>query len=274
MPELPEVQTVINNLKKQKIIDLKITDVKIFKNKILKNSTFSEFKKFIVNEKIIDFQRIGKYIVICLTNKKYLVIHLRMEGKLFILKENEIKKRHLMIYLKLNNNLNLCYYDSRMFGTFHIFNEQEFKNNRMINKIAIDPLNEKFNYKFLKEKIKSSKKPIKSVLLDQEIVSGIGNIYANEILFCAKINPLKKANTLTDKNFKDIVLCSKKILTKAVKMNGTTIFSFKFDKNHSGGYQDYLKVHGKKICSICKKPIEKIKINSRGTYFCKQCQKQ
>ena len=277
MPELPEVTTIINVLKKTTLIGNKIKSVDVLIPKVIKNTTVNKFKQFFVSEEFIDIQRIGKYIIYKLTHDKIFVAHLRMEGKFFYIESKKLTDtKHLMCKFNLENNYSLVYYDSRMFGTFTIYSAKDYLKSKEISKVAIDPLNKDFIGEFLFKKIQKINRPIKTVLLDQSIVSGIGNIYADEILFQCKIHPLTKAKYLTLEECKMISKYAKSILLDAIKHKGTTIFSYKFDKNHSGEYQSYLKVHQRKglPCKICKTKIEKIKVNGRGTYFCPNCQKE
>lgn len=276
MPELPEVQTIINNLLKAKITSSKITKVEFFKTKVLKNCTPNEFSKFLINEKITDIERIGKYIIFKLTHNKQMVVHLRMEGKLFYESmSKQLEKRFLMLSIQFANKHRLSYYDMRMFGTFHIFLDNKYLISEEIKKVAIDPLNSKFNGKYLMDRCKNISKAIKTTLLDQTIVSGIGNIYADEILFASKIYPLTKPKELSKQDFDNIAKNAKKILKEAIKYKGTTVASYKFDPNHTGGFQNKLKVHthANQPCPICKTIIKKIKVNGRGTYYCPSCQK-
>lgn len=277
MPELPEVTTIINVLKKSTLINNKIKNVDVLIPKVIQNASVQQFKKFFNDEKIIDIDRLGKYIVYKLTNKKVFVSHLRMEGKFFYGGTNNLKKLpHLMVLFNFVNCNSLAYCDSRMFGTFSIYHENDYLKSKELSKLSIDPLNKKFTAEFLFNKIHNINRPIKTALLDQTIVSGIGNIYADEILFMCKLHPLTKAEQLTKKDCELICKYSKKILLDAIKHKGTTIFSYKFDQNHSGEYQQFLNVHQRENepCKNCKTPIIKIKVNGRGTYFCPTCQKE
>jgi formamidopyrimidine-DNA glycosylase len=275
MPELPEVQTVINELIKEDIINKTFSDLIVYKSKLLKNSTPINLKKFLINESISKIERVGKYLVFKLTHDKILLIHLRMEGKLFYEKNNtDIDKKHLRVVFQFTNGYVLNFFDSRMFGTIHIFKSQkEFEKFPIISHIAIDPLNKSFSVEFLKKAFKNSTKPIKSNLLDQTKVSGIGNIYADEILFESKISPLHKTNKLSENDYANIAKISTKILKEAIKYKGTTISTFAVTREHLGGYQNKLQIHGKKICPVCKRHTVFVKINGRGTTYCKYCQK-
>ncbi|MDE6476998.1 MAG: DNA-formamidopyrimidine glycosylase [Mycoplasmoidaceae bacterium] len=277
MPELPEVQTIITNLLNQKIVNHKIVGVNFYKTKILKNCSPKQFVNFLKGEKILNIERIGKYIIFKLSNKKQLVVHLRMEGKLFY--ESNLKKpdlRFLMLSIIFDNKYRLSYYDMRMFGTFNIYKNDEYLLSKEIKKVAIDPLNKECTGKFLEQKCKIINRAIKTVLLDQTIVSGIGNIYVDEILFKSKIHPLTKPKYLKSEQYDLIAKNAKLVLKDAIKHKGTTVASYKFDPNHTGGYQSRLLVHTKagQLCPICKTIIKKIKVNGRGTYFCPNCQKQ
>ncbi len=277
MPELPEVQTLINQLIEDGVCNKKITNVEIYLEKIIKNSSKKHFIEFIKNEKIKKIDRIGKYLIFHLTNDKVLSIHLRMEGKLFFLDDENkanISTKHMLIKFDMGKN-NLLYFDTRRFGTFNIYNESNYRDSKELSKIALDPLDENFTWQYLKNNISKSKKAIKTALLDQTKVSGIGNIYADEILFASKIIPTRLASSITDNEFKLIAKNSKLILNKAIENKGTTIFSYLYKNNESGSFQKFLKVHLKKDkpCSICKNLIVKIKVNGRGTYYCPCCQK-
>ncbi|MDR0856851.1 MAG: DNA-formamidopyrimidine glycosylase [Mycoplasmataceae bacterium] len=276
MPELPEVQTIINTLSSKGLIGKEIKSIDVFVPKIIKNTNPAGLNTFLKGEVFKKIERIGKYIVMHFSHDKILLIHLRMEGKLFyIVNTEESDKKHLRIKINLSDGCSLLYYDSRMFGTFHIYKENDYRKSKEISKIAIDPLSKEFTYIFLKNKIHSKNTPIKSLLLDQSNVSGIGNIYADEILYKAGVSPYEKGKNVTDEQIKLIVKYSKDILTKAISLGGTTIFSYKSDKNTSGHYQGKLQVHGREgePCFKCKTKIVKVFINGRGTYYCPKCQK-
>lgn len=278
MPELPEVQTLIDSLKEQKILNHKIINVDVLKPKILKNTTPEKFKLFLLNEKIINIERKGKYLLFYLSNNKCLLIHLRMEGKIFYEKIGDYNDdNHIMIKIIFDNHYQMLYHDTRMFGTFHIFDsEKSMFSSKELQKVAIDPFNKEFCGQYLFDKLNKSNKHIKTALLDQSIVSGLGNIYVNEVLFLAKIHPLTKANKLTLDDYNEIAKYASKVLQLSIENKGTTIFSFKIDRNHTGGFQNFLKVHTRfnKPCLICNTKIKKIKVNGRGTYYCPNCQKE
>lgn len=275
MPELPEVQTVVNFLK-LKVINENIKHIDVYKLKLIKEIDVELFQKNIINQNIRDVWRKGKYIIFNLSNGLSIISHLRMEGKFNVYQQDKWNKnKHDYIVFYLSNNKLLIYNDSRQFGTFHLSKTSEINQLNCIAKLAPDPLSNEFNELNFQNKIKKSNKNIKTLLLDQTIISGIGNIYANEILYSSSINPFLKGKNLNEEQLKQIVINAKSILEKAIKYNGTTIHSFSFGNNESGNYSQFLNVHFKENqnCKKCKDKILREKINGRSAYFCPKCQK-
>lgn len=276
MPELPEVQSVIGSLKEQGCLNRTITHIESIMPKIFKNCSYPEFTNYIINEQIKDITRKGKYLIFHLSNDKVFVVHLRMEGKMFFEKANDpYDKKHVLVKIEMGD-YEIRYHDTRRFGTFTIYNEDNYLESKEIKKLGLDPLENEFDWKYLKNNIKKSNRAIKTALLDQENVSGIGNIYADEILFASKIHPETISNKLSDNDFKNIAKNAKIILAKAVENKGTTISTYFYKKEKKGEFQNFLKVHTKKDfdCINCKSKIIKIKVNGRGTYLCQKCQKK
>jgi formamidopyrimidine-DNA glycosylase len=265
MPELPEVETVRRFLEhfKGKIIK----DVIINYPKMIEN--VDVFKKSLIDKEIVDIKREGKWLIFVF-NDFYLLSHLRMEGKYISKDIAEPFTKHEHVIFNFDEE-SLRYNDTRKFGRMYLV--KELKDTKTLMELGLEPLNKDFNLAYLKEKFKKIKKPIKEVLLDQRIISGIGNIYADEILFASKINPLKKAFALSDKEILSIIKNAKEILEKAINEGGTTIKSYA-SNGHIGNFQNHLKVHTKKECLTCKSPILKIKVGGRGTYYCPICQKE
>lgn len=275
MPELPEVQVVINYLQ-QNILSKKITSVNVKLPKLIKNTSVDNFKKFLTNKSFIEIKRRGKFLIFCLSNGGCMLSHLRMEGKYYYEDKNYKLTRHDYIIFDFEDGTKLVYNDTRQFGTFEIYNSyNDLLACKSISKLGVEPFEKNFNIDYLRPLIKKSNKSIKTFLLDQTKVVGIGNIYANEILFCCKISPFEKANNLTDSNILDIINNTRVILSESIKNNGTTIHTFRFSKWSIGDYQQFLKVHMRKNqkCYFCKSLIEKVEINGRGTYYCPKCQR-
>lgn len=274
MPELPEVQTVANELNGC-ALNQPITDVDVARPQMVKNADPREFARFLVGERFVRVDRIGKYLLFRLTNDKTMVSHLRMEGKYYYEPAAApYDHRHVLVRISMGAN-ELRYHDTRRFGTFGVYRGDAWKREPGIAKLALDPLDAAFSGAYLREGTRRTGRAIKSVLLDQTVVSGIGNIYADEILFSCRLHPEKPADKITKKKADQIAAEAKRILLWAIKLNGTTIASYKFKKGHAGSFQEQLQVHTRanKPCRACGAAIKKIKVGGRGTYFCPRCQK-
>jgi len=272
MPELPEVETVKETLKKQ-VLNRIIKDINIYYENIIEYPTSTEFKNQIINQKINDIKRRGKWLMFELDDY-FLLSHLRMEGRYFIRNKNDEVLKHEHIAFVLDNDLELRYLDTRKFGRMHLIKKDEVLNRKPLNELGLEPWDNELTYAYLKEKYKTKKLPIKTVILDQSIIVGIGNIYADEILFLSKINPLKKANELEKEELEDIIKNTKITLEKAIRAGGTTIRSYESSEGVHGRFQQELLVHNKEneSCPKCDETIIKIRVGGRGTYYCPKCQ--
>lgn len=266
MPELPEVETV-RSILDSKLRNRTIKDVEIFWENIIKNPSINNFKEKIKNQKIRQFSRLGKHLIFELEDY-ILVSHLRMEGKYFIKKEYEKTKHdHVIFYLDEGY---LVYNDTRKFGTMHLYAKSEpYQCFKKCGPDALKITLEEFKNNALKKKY-----TLKQLLLDQSIIAGIGNIYADEIIFACKLHPTQPITTLKDKDYKEILFHTNKILSSAIQAGGTTIRSYTSSLKVDGLFQLQLKVHTQKQCPECGCKIEKIKVVQRGTYLCPKCQKR
>ncbi|AWX69459.1 DNA-formamidopyrimidine glycosylase [[Mycoplasma] anseris] len=273
MPELAEVKTVIKALK-SKILNKEIANIQIYKEKLFKEKPIKEFKEALINQKILNIENKGKHIIIFLTNNVVLLSHLRMEGKYRFYETPFENERHLIVKFIFKDNTELHYLDSRMFGTFHLRNIFNYNQILPLSKVANEP--NQLDIKEFYNKIKTSSTAIKTKLLDQELVAGIGNIYADEALFASKVHPCSSCRNLSFKKVKEIILSAGLIMDESFKKGGTTLFSYESINNQEGEFQNFLKIHNNKIknCVECKGPIIKIKVNQRGTYICERCQKK
>lgn len=271
MPELPEVETVKETLKRQ-ILKQRINKVKILYKGIIK-SNLSDFQEKIVGQEIIDIKRRGKWLILELSNY-YLVVHLRMEGKFFLKDENEEinKHEHVIFYL---DKCTLRYHDTRKFGNMYLVLKEDLYTKTPLVKIGLEPWDENLTIDYLKNKYNKNI-AIKTLLLDQEVISGIGNIYADEILFLSNINPTQKGHSLTNEQLENIIKNTKITLEKAIKLGGTTIRSYTSSLGVTGRFQNELMVHQREneTCYKCQSKIIKTKVNGRGTYYCPICQKE
>ena len=270
MPELPEVETVKEVLKKQ-ILNQKILDVIVNYPKMIENMSSLEFINKLKHQTIIDIKRRGKWLLFELNNY-YLLSHLRMEGKYYIKSFDDEVTKHQHVIFKFKD-FELRYNDTRKFGRMYLLDKDNIYNTKPLNELGYEPWDNNLNIEYLKSKYKNKRLPIKTVLLDQSIIVGIGNIYDDEILFLSKINPYKKANELTDIELNNIINNTKIVLSKAIKLGGTTIKTYTSSEGVHGRFQNELLVHTKTNCPICNSKLNIDKINGRSTYYCINCQK-
>ena len=272
MPEIAEVETVRNTLKKQ-ILHKKIKDVKVLYDKMIESDK-NDFKPNLINDEFIDIKRRGKWLIFELNNH-YLLSHLRMEGKFFLKASNEQIEKHEHIIISLEDDTDLRYHDTRKFGRMNLIEKKELINNVAINKQGYEPGEKELTADYLLDKFKKKSLAIKTLLLDQTIISGLGNIYANEVLFASKINPFKKGSEITKNEAEEIVKSSNKIIKRAMELGGTTIKSYTSSLGVTGRFQQELMVHKRENeeCKVCHNLIKNEKINGRSTYYCSNCQK-
>ena len=272
MPELPEVETVKEGLK-LKVIGKIIKDVIINYDGIIEYPGVKEFCKNIKGQRINDINRYGKWLIFVL-DKYYLLSHLRMEGKYFINNKDDKVLKHEHVIFRFDDDSELRYMDVRKFGKMHLIEKNKINDIGPFLEMGLEPWDKNLNVKYLKDKYCKKKLPMKSVLLDQSIIVGIGNIYADEILFLCGINPLKRACDLSDKELFDIIKNTKYELEMAIKKGGTTIRSYSSVDGVHGLFQQELSVHTKDKCSKCGGLITKIRVGGRGTYYCSNCQRE
>lgn len=271
MPEIAEVETVRNTLKNM-ILNKKIKSVNVIYPKMLEGDV-EEFKKLLPDKKFIDIKRIGKWLIFDL-GEYYLLSHLRMEGKFFVKNSEEEINKHEHIIITFTDGTDLRYHDTRKFGRMNLIKKEDLNSTEAIKKQGIEPISDELTKEYLYDKISKKHLPMKTILLDQTIIAGLGNIYADEVLFASKINPLKKGVDVTMYECERIRKSSKKIIEEAIKYGGTTIKSYTSSLGVTGRFQQFLQVHKKEgeSCKICGTKIERIKVGGRSTYFCPKCQ--
>ncbi|MCK4696352.1 MAG: bifunctional DNA-formamidopyrimidine glycosylase/DNA-(apurinic or apyrimidinic site) lyase [Candidatus Cloacimonetes bacterium] len=266
MPELPEVQTIVNGLKKI-VLGKKIFSLDEFRKGTIQNFVSENIPELGI---IISIKRRGKYIIIETSNDYKLIIHLRMTGKLIYESSPEKISSHERANFIFEDNKKLIFDDTRAFGKIHIYKKDDKV--KALEKLGLEPFSENFNEKYLKKIFKTRKSPIKNLLLNQNIVAGLGNIYTNEILFRAKVSPITKGNKLTLEKLKTIVEHTREVLKEAIKYNGTTISDYRSVEDKTGEFQNFLNVYHKEYCK-CGHQIKRIKQAGRSTYYCPVCQK-
>ena len=269
MPELPEVETVTNSVKKH-ILNKSFNSLELFWPKTLDNFTILDFNQKIKGKKVINVFRRAKYIIIQFENI-LLAVHLRMTGKLYAVDSLEKNQKHISLYLPFDNKY-LIYKDTRKFGRFYMYENMDVLN----NKLGIEPLSDTFSKNWLIENMKLKKRQIKSLLFDQSFICGLGNIYIDESLWRAKIHPLALSNKISKAKIIDLHSSIVKVLSDSIKLGGSTIRDYTYDFAYVGNYALNLKVFGKDghKCPRCDNIITKIKVAQRGTHYCKKCQRK
>jgi len=262
VPELPEVETIKRALEK------KIVGQRIKKIEVLSPKQFIGLPRSCQGKKIIKIKRLGKTLLWQLTGNEGLLIHLKVTGQLLY---NQSPNSHTRIIIHLEKSA-VLFNDQRKFGWMKVIKNlriYEFMN------LGVEPLSKKFTPKVLKKILSTTRRPIKVVLMDQTKIAGIGNIYANEVLWQTKIDPRKPAKQV--KKIKELHSAIQKILKAGIKYSGTSAADEAYVRPNGqpGGFQRYLHVYQKegKPCPRCQTPIKKIKISGRGTFFCPKCQK-
>ncbi|MEC5421964.1 DNA-formamidopyrimidine glycosylase [Virgibacillus sp. C22-A2] len=274
MPELPEVETIKNTLKHY-VINKTIKEVSVYWPNIIKHPDDAEqFKLILPGQTIRDITRKGKFLLFQLDDY-VLISHLRMEGKYSVHKTIEPIKKHTHVVFAFTDGQELRYNDVRKFGTMHVYTKGDEMSQKPLSQLGPDPFDEGFTFDYFYQKLKKTERVIKTALLDQTIVAGLGNIYVDETLFRANVHPLKRSSKLNKKEIRSIQCQAIETLEEAVKQGGTTIRSYVNGQGEMGMFQQNLFVYGQenKPCKKCGKPITKMKIGGRGTHVCKTCQK-
>ncbi|MBJ8325700.1 DNA-formamidopyrimidine glycosylase [Streptococcus pacificus] len=273
MPELPEVETVRRGLEKL-LVGKKIKKVFFSYPQMIKTDK-KQFTQAIIDQPIIAVKRRGKYLLIDFGDN-VIISHLRMEGKYFSFTDKVPKNKHFHAFFELSDGSTLVYQDVRKFGTMALYAKTELYHYFEARKMGPEPIESEFKLAPFKKALSKSSRPIKSYLLDQTLVVGLGNIYVDEVLFATKIHPKTVSSQLTTHQVKKLRQAIIDLLAFAVSKRGSTIRTYQNTLGESGEMQDFLKVYGRQglPCFNCQTPIEKIKLGGRGTHFCPSCQKR
>ena len=272
MPEMPEVETVRRTLLPL-IKGKTIKEVTVWYPKIITGDA-KEFAKQLTGKKIENIERYAKYLLIRLSDNLTIVSHLRMEGKYRLVKINTKKDKHDHVQIIFSDNSALRYNDVRKFGRMQLIKTGTEKEKTGIGKLGAEPNSAAFTVSYLQKGLARKKKNIKNTLLDQSVVAGLGNIYVDEVLWETKIHPLSMANSIPDTKVAELHDNINSLIELAIAERGTTVHTYLDANGKTGGFQKMLQVYGHKgePCMRCGTPLEKIKVNGRGTTFCPKCQ--
>ncbi|MGB5925508.1 MAG: bifunctional DNA-formamidopyrimidine glycosylase/DNA-(apurinic or apyrimidinic site) lyase [Dehalococcoidia bacterium] len=268
MPELPEVETIKNELAPW-VVGQSFTKVTISDAKLVCGGSAQEVRRGLIRQKIESLGRRGKYLIFHLSNGRSLVIHLRMTGSL-LLNPKEVD-RYARAVFRLSNGHRLVFSDRRRLGVLWLADDA----GTVVCKLGPEPLDKAFTPNVLKQRLSWHHIPIKAALLDQRIVAGIGNMYADEALFAARIQPLRKADDLSPKEVRTLHNCIRRILRAAIGSKGASVDTYVRPEGELGtAHFDFKVAHkGGEPCPVCGSTIERVVVQNRGTYFCPRCQR-
>jgi len=288
MPELPEVEVVKKSLEKSiknliiKKIQINTKKLRYFVDKNKINRT--------VGRKIISIKRRSKYLIIEVEKNLSILAHLGMTGKFLLLNNKKKLKRtsfyyqlsnkgskHNHVIFNFNNNTKLIYNDVRKFGFIKVIQSNKLNQSTHLKTLGPEPLSKNFNTTYFKKFILNKKKCLKDLLMDQKFVSGLGNIYVNEVLFKSELRPNKIIQKISTKEIEKIIKFIREILKKSIKLGGSSIKDFKDGEGRDGNFQQLFSVYGREgekcLNNKCQSIIKKTVISNRSTFFCKSCQK-
>jgi formamidopyrimidine-DNA glycosylase len=269
MPELPEVETVKNELTPY-IVGRKLTGVTLLWEGIVKTPSVEDFCSRIVGQKITGLARHGKYLVIGLTSDDLLVLHLKMSGSLLVSRDSVEPPKYTRAIIHLDGRTNIFFRDPRKFGAMWLVKESS----SVTQKLGPEPLEADFTPQVLAQRLRNRKAPIKALLCDQSVIAGIGNMYADEALYAAGIHPLRLGGSLSSDEIERLHHAIQQILRAAIGNKGASIVNYYRPSGEPGTAHFEFKVaHGRgKTCPICGSAIQRITVRNRGTYFCPKCQ--
>jgi formamidopyrimidine-DNA glycosylase len=265
MPELPEVETIKNELIPY-VVGHQITGVTLLWEGIVRQPSADEFRSRLIGQKITGIERRGKYLIFDLASGEALIVHLKMSGSL-LLKPPE---RFTRAILHLDGGTRLFFRDPRKFGVMWLVADK----NAITGKLGPEPLGADFTPKILAQRLSRHKAPIKAVLCDQGFVAGIGNMYADEALFSARIHPLRPANSLSGEEIERLHRAIQQVLSAGINHKGASVETYFRPSGQIGTAHLLFKVAHRRgqSCPVCGTPLERIPIRNRGSYFCPKCQ--
>lgn len=274
MPELPEVETIRRDLVKS-IVGLTIIDIDLRLPKLIRGYSAEEFVRRLKGAKVLEAGRRAKMLILK-TSAGELLIHLKMSGRLIYCPAACLEEKHTHVIFFMDNGSELRFVDMRKFGFFRLVADSELSTIPELANLGPEPLDISLSeFTRLINKKKTSKRSIKALLMDQSFVAGIGNIYADEVLFAAGVMPSRPVLSMTEGETAAIHHQIRTVLSLAVKNRGTSFSQYVDASGQTGRHQEQLKVYRQtgKSCPRCGKPIERIKLGGRGTHFCSDCQR-
>jgi formamidopyrimidine-DNA glycosylase len=274
MPELPEVQTIVDDLNAAKLIGIPIVAARVFWRRTIAEPSVRMFCRWIKGQNFKAIRRRGKYLVFEVADGHTMLLHLRMSGRLHLVSASVPRNKHEHVILSFEDGRQLRFHDTRKFGRLHLLKDPK----RILDRLGPEPLAAGFTAKTLTKALKHRKRLLKPLLLDQTFIAGLGNIYADEALWEAKLHPCRLATSLSKSEIKVLHRNIRRVLKRGMNNLGTTLGTGKGNfysvANRRGRNKDLLKVFRRTDlpCPRCRSPIERIIVGQRSTHICSRCQ--
>jgi len=272
MPELPEIETICRGLR-PRLEGRKILDVDVLERR-LRYPVDKRLADRLCGRTIVNVGRKAKYLLMYLQGKSVWVFHLGMSGKLIHVEPNTPRQKHDHIIVKLDSGYHLRYHDPRRFGLSLVVDEDEFPSLPQFNHLGLDPFDCLFNAEYLYSFTRRSERRIRDLLLDQRVVAGIGNIYANEILWRVGVRPTARSSKLSRKKVEEIAAMIAKVLKEAIQWCGTSFSDYRDADDKYGEFQNHLRVYDREgeSCRSCTSRIKRVPLGNRSAFYCPACQ--
>jgi formamidopyrimidine-DNA glycosylase len=272
MPELPEVETVCRSLRPH-LVGRKISHIELIEPRLRTRVDGGALAQ-LVGRKIVEIRRKGKYILIQLDRGKIWVFHLGMSGKLICVAADAARRKHDHIVVRLNDGGELRYHDPRRFGLSLVTTTEALGELAQLRRLGVDPFDPELTGAYLFHFTRSSQRRIRDLLLDQQIIAGLGNIYANEVLFLTGVKPTTRAYRLTRRQVQRIAETIPKLLRQAIRWCGTSFSDYRDADDRRGAFQNHLRVYDRhgEACRVCAGTIKRVALGNRSAFYCPTCQ--
>jgi len=269
MPELPEVETVRNELAPH-VIGLRITGLTFEWDGIVKKIPVEDFRDGVIGQEILALDRRGKYLLFRLSSGQYMIIHLKMTGSLLVQKTGDELPRFTRAVIHLDNATDIVFRDPRKFGVMRLVKDPA----SIVGKLGPEPLKDDFTIGVFRERLVNRKAPMKALLCDQNVIAGIGSMYADEVMFDTGIYPVRLPESLSDEEKDHLYEAIRRILWAAIENKGASINTYyRPDGSEGTAHFEFNVAHrGGQPCNVCGTPIERMVVRGRGTYYCPKCQ--
>ena len=270
MPELPEVETVRRELAPH-VTGRTITGVTFEWDGIVKKVPVQDFVEGVTGKEVLSLRRRGKYLIFSLSSGRYMIIHLKMTGSLLVQPSGSELPRFTRAVLHLDNRTDVVFRDPRKFGVMRLVDDPD----TIVGKLGPEPLEDEFTVDVLKQRFKGRKAPMKALLCDQNVIAGIGSMYADEVMFDTGIYPVRLPESLTEKEKEHLHEAIRRILDAAVENKGASVQNYyRPDGSKGTAHFEFNVAHRLgQPCNVCGTPIERMVVRGRGTYYCPKCQK-